>query len=395
MARVKITEHKAKTILHNQLQLPYSGVSITHENDLDKISSLSSEKLYVVKVDQGVKKRMKRGLVELRITKEELRNAISRLQQKGFSRFIIEEFLPHESNTEKFISMEREREGIILHYSLQGGIDIEENAEDVKTVVLTEANIELISQELGISANILKTLTKMFEDYYVSFLEINPLVVLPDGIHFLDMAVEVDSTASFFVKNAWTDSDIVSGEEKEKTKEEKAIKELSANSQAAFSLELLNPNGSIFVLLSGGGASLVLADEAYNLGYGKELANYGEYSGNPNAEETYLYTRELLSLLLKSTAQKKILIVGGGVANFTDVRITFKGVLKALEESKEQLKQQSIKIFVRRGGPNQEEGLSMMKSFLEKEGLFGFVSGPDIPLNEIVKKGIHEITNYK
>jgi ATP citrate (pro-S)-lyase len=144
-------------------------------------------------------------------------------------------------------------------------------------------------------------------------------------------------------------------------------------------------------MLSGGGASIVLADEVHNQGYGKELANYGEYSGNPNAEETYIYAKNLLSLLLKSAAKKKVLIIAGGVANFTDVRITFIGLIKALDEMKTQLQQQDIKVFVRRGGPYQEEGLANMKTFLEKERLLGTISGPEMVLTEVVTMAIQNI----
>src|SRR5207244_5834547 len=119
-------------------------------------------------------------------------------------------------------------------------------------------------------------------------------------------------------------------------------------SQASFKLDLLNPDGSIFMLLSGGGASIVLADEVYNLGFGKQLANYGEYSGNPNEEEVYLYTKNLLNLLLHSKAHQKILIIAGGVDNFTDIRITFKGIIKAFEEVKEQLSEEQTTIYFKR-----------------------------------------------
>ena len=96
------------------------------------------------------------------------------------------------------------------------------------------------------------------------------------------------------------------------------------------------------------------------------------------------YTKNLLSLLLKSKANKKVLIIGGGVANFTDIRITFKGIIKALEEVKDDLRKQEIKVFVRRGGPHQKAGLKDMESFLKKENLLGKVSGPEMVLTDIV-----------
>ena len=107
------------------------------------------------------------------------------------------------------------------------------------------------------------------------------------------------------------------------SEEELTVQELSDNSQASFSLERINADGSIWLLLSGGGASVVVADEVHNLGFGKQLGNYGEYSGNPNTEETRLYTEQVIKLMLKSKAQHKVLIIGGGVANFTDVRTDF------------------------------------------------------------------------
>ena len=53
---------------------------------------------------------------------------------------------------------------------------------------------------------------------------------------------------------------------------------------------------------------------------------------------------------------------------------------------KDELANQGVKVYVRRGGPNQAEGLSVMKDFLEKNNLYGFVSGPDMVLTDIVDK---------
>ncbi len=217
---------------------------------------------------------------------------------------------------------------------------------------------------LDLNEHFLTKLLNAFNAYHFSFLEINPLLVLDTKYMLLDTAVEVDSAGEFFVHGAWTEKDFRSGIVNEKTDEEKHVDELSHKSQASFNMSVLNSDGAIFMLLSGGGASIVLADEIYNLGFGKQIANYGEYSGNPNAEEVYIYTKNILSLLLKSSSQKKVLLIGGGVANFTDVRITFKGIVKAIDEKKDELQKQGVKVFVRRGGPNQKEGLSVMGKFL-------------------------------
>ena len=265
-----------------------------------------------------------------------------------------------------------------------------------------------MERELSLPMGFISKLREFCDKYYVSFLEINPIVVQNGKIHLLDLAVEVDSTAQFFVaspktsssirgglarrslgEGGWNEDDIVS--EKHKSPEEMSVAILNKKSQAALSLTLLNPNGTIWVLLSGGGASITLADEVHNLGFGKELGNYGEYSGNPNAEETYLYTCEVSALLLKSNKRRLILIIGGGVANFTDIRITFKGIIKALEKFKNKMKKRNIKIFVRRGGPHEKEGLEAMEEWLKQNKMYGLVSGPNLPLNEIVRSALKEL----
>ena len=58
----------------------------------------------------------------------------------------------------------------------------------------------------------------------------------------------------------------------------------------------------------------------------------------------------------------QVLIIGGGIANFTNVAATFKGIVKALEEYQVKLKEFSISIYVRRAGPNYQEGLRYKRS---------------------------------
>ena len=51
----------------------------------------------------------------------------------------------------------------------------------------------------------------------------------------------------------------------------------------------------------------------------------GEYSGGPNEQQTYVYAKTVLDLMCRhSHNDGKILIIGGGIANFTNVADTFK-----------------------------------------------------------------------
>lgn len=380
MARVKISEFAAKRLVYAALDLPYHALSFSEATT----PSLDSQKQYVLKVDQGVKKRFLKGLVKIAISGDEIADIVHQWSQQGYDQFILEPYVQHKEDQEMYVSLTQTREGVLCLFSSQGGIHIENHEETIQKMMLSEEALSGIP----LPEDFVQKLWNCFEQNHIAFLEINPLVKLQNEYIPLDCAIEVDSTGEFFVKGAWKTEDIVTSEKKSAPVEQH-IAQLSETSQASLSFTLLNPNGSIFLLLSGGGASLVIADEAYQQGMGNEIANYGEYSGNPTAEETYLYTKELLTVLTDSTAPKKVLIIGGGVANFTDIRITFNGVIEALAEFAETLKKQQIKVFVRRGGPNQAEGLKKMKTFLEEHNLYGGVYGPEKILTDIVTEAIN------
>ena len=53
---------------------------------------------------------------------------------------------------------------------------------------------------------------------------------------------------------------------------------------------------------------------------------------------------------------------------------------------------QGIKIFIRRGGPNEAKGLTDMKAFLEKEELLGSVHGSDAVITSAVDDAIKYVT---
>jgi succinyl-CoA synthetase beta subunit len=386
MARVKLSEWKAKKLLSESTGLSFDS---HHLHVQDPLPQLDSGKEYVVKVDQGVKKRFKNGLVELNVKGENVADAVMRLSQKGFSRFIIEPHVNYPKNSEKYISLERVRDGVRVSYSLQGGVDIEAHPESVThTIVKDRKSLGLVAQELCVTEKVIKGLFDAFDTHHFSFLEINPFVAVNDLVHLLDAACEVDSCAEFFVKGAWSDTDIVDGSKSDMSEEEKNVKQLAAQSTAAFSLKVLNPEASIFLLLNSGGSSIVIADEVFERGFGTQIGNFGENSGSPSTEESHIYSKNVISLLLKSPLKKKVLIIGGGVANFTDVRTTFRGVIQALDEFSEDLRLHEVKVFVRRGGPNQAEGLKMMKDFLEKEQLYGAVHGPDVVLTDVVGEAV-------
>jgi len=115
------------------------------------------------------------------------------------------------------------------------------------------------------------------------------------------------------------------------------------------------------------------------------MSNYGEYSGDPSTEETYYYTKTILDLMTREKDPRgKVLLIGGAIANFTDVANTFKGVVMALEEYQQKIRDGGVKIYVRRGGPNYEVGLKLMRNLGERLSIPIDVYGPETHMTRIV-----------
>lgn len=234
-------------------------------------------------------------------------------------------------------------------------------------------------------ANFVYALYQTYVDLYFTYLEINPLVVTKDSIYILDLAAKLDSTADFVCHAKWGDIDYPPPFGRDAYPEEAYIADLDAKSGASLKLTILNRNGRIWTMVAGGGASVIYSDTICDLGGANELANYGEYSGAPTEQQTYEYAKTILTLMTSSpkNALGKVLIVGGGIANFTNVAATFKGIITALREFQGLLKEHNVSIYVRRAGPNYQEGLRKMREFGSTLGVPLHVFGPETHMTAI------------
>lgn len=375
MARVKLSEYKAKSLLAEN----YKGCQIRLSSLAEDIAKLDAETSYVIKVDQGIKKRGKQGLLVLDVRSEDAEAAVHTLASKGFNRFIAEPMLVHEESEERYLSIERMRDGMRVLYSPQGGVDIEEHSDSIEQYDAIK--------DTPLPTHFLQHIVQVMNREHLSFVEINPLIERGETITLLDAAVLADSAGSWQAN--WTEQDIV--DVAQKTSAETAIAQLNEGSPASFSFRVLNPDGAIWLLLSGGGASITIADEAANRGKAHLIGNYGEYSGGPTREETQLYTKAVLQQLLASNSPQKAIVIAGGVANFTDVRKTFAGIIDALEQHIRDLQAGAIKIYVRRGGPNETEGLALMEQFLRENDIYGSVHGSDTVLTTVIDEALEAV----
>jgi len=438
MAQKPIREYDGKRLFKENwdkyfegLNYPFESVLVRSGDELREKAKQEeykwlNEKPLVAKPDMLFGKRGKNNLVLFKINKPgdvTLEDAAKWIDEKRsgkvkllsgaegeLTHFIVEPFTPHTEDEEYYIAATTLDENYdVLYMSAHGGMEVEENWDKVTEVKIpidaSDEEIEKLIRE-NIPSDIPEdkketyakfaiNFYKFFRDLNFAYLEINPVVIVGDNVYLLDLVARLDDTAGFLMKDKWGDIEFPTPfGMPEKSPEEKAIAEADAKSGASLKLTVLNPKGRIWTLVAGGGASVVYADTIADLAGGVEdLANYGEYSGGPTTDETRFYTETVLDLMTREKdpqGRDKILIIGGAIANFTDVAKTFKGIIQAFEKYADKMKDVGVRIYVRRGGPNYEKGLKDIKEAAERLGLPIKVYGPETHITDIVRIALED-----
>lgn len=421
MARRGIREYYAKKILARQLAGqqtvtdPYSGniVLVTKDTDWNSLAAdnpwLKQGKL-VAKPDQLFGKRGKHGLIyaghDLKEVKSWISEKMGKLIKVGsisgvLSEFIVEPFVEHKE--EYYVAVSSQSTGDVIYFSEAGGVDIEENwnrviqidipvLEGMSAVDMHSRLPEKLGKSRETITAFLKSLYSIFCDLHFTYLEINPFTIVDGKIYPLDLVAKVDDTAEYCCRSLWGEElDFPSSFGQTITLEEAKVRELDSLSGASLKMTILNPEGRIWNMVAGGGASVIFADTVCDLGHAQELAFYGEYSGDPSTQLTYEYAKIIMDLITRKPDPKgrsKCLIIGGGIANFTDVAKTFTGIIMALKDYAAKLKSVNTKIYVRRGGPNFHEGLEKIKSAADELGIPIEVHGPEYHMTRIVSDAL-------
>ncbi len=443
MAQKAIREYDAKSILAKHWNKYFPDFTYAYEtvmvqngaelNEAAKEKTWLNEKPLVAKPYMLFGKRGKNDLVLFKDAKPgdvSLAKAVSWIDEKSstqqsvyfsfdgdtptgeaktdmLTHFIVEPFTPHTQEEEYYISATCVGDNDMLYMSAEGGMEVEEGWDEKVTEVafaITDTEEEIAEK---IKANIPSDVAdkdkadyakfaigffKAYRELNFAYLEINPFVMQGEKIELLDMVAKLDDTAGFMMVDEWGDVEYPTafGME-EKSPEVLAIEEADAKTGASLKLTLLKPEARIWTMVAGGGASVVYADTIADFAGIDDLANYGEYSGGPTTGETKFYAETLLDLMTREKDAKgrdKILIIGGAIANFTDVAKTFTGIIQAFEEYADKMKEIGIKIYVRRGGPNYEKGLKDIKEAADRLGLYIEVYGPETHVTDIVRMAL-------
>ena len=250
------------------------------------------------------------------------------------------------------ILVDRDRKSVLVMASTEGGMDIEEVAENTPEAIhkiwadpssgLAVEDCESLSKSLGITGDSAKELTNMLGSLYRMFLErdcsmieINPLVRTKDGTMIaLDAKVSLDENANF--RHPWR-------EEVRDLSEEEDV-EIRAND---LGLSYVKLDGNIGCLVNGAGLAMASMD-VIKL-YGGEPANFLDIGGGATLESI----TAAFQIILEDENVEGILVnIFGGIIRCDMVA---RSVIEASKEIG-----LDVPLVVRFSGTNHEEGKAIL-----------------------------------
>jgi ATP-citrate lyase beta-subunit len=375
-------------------------VVVTSADELAKLGEanewMKKSKL-VAKAHEALGSRFKLGLVKVGL---DLKGAVAAAKEMlgrqvgsiTVTQVIVSEMVPHKE--EYYVAVKSTREGSEVLVANCGGIEVESNWDRVKKLQVevggkpSESALEKLAKDAGFSGGLVKKVAEFagkmftcFDSEDAQYLEVNPVVVREgDGeLIALDAVTLLDGDAKF----RHPDWNFAFAAEFGRAYSKDELDVMAVDSKIKGSVKFIQiPGGNIAMLPAGGGASVYYSDAV--VARGGKLANYAEYSGDPPDWAVEVLTEKVASL-----PDIKHIIVGGAIANFTDVKKTFGGIIAGFRKAKGDGKLKGVKIWVRRGGPNEKEGLELMRK-LKDEGFDIHVYDRKTPLTDIVDMALEK-----
>jgi succinyl-CoA synthetase beta subunit len=303
-------------------------------------------------------RRGKGGLVQRVATKEEFNRVLTdlraQLSEATCAGFWCEEELIHDA--EWFVSCDIDRAtGEIRHHVSQAG------GKEVSVVQsFTIQALNTAGNPLNLPPGI-TTLVQSLQSILVSSdalsIEINPCVLNTAGDAIaLDAKIELDEAASFRHPE-WQELSPLSRYGSVASSREQAYMDLLTQTNRPLLGKYVELSGTIAVILAGGGASLVAMDALARAG-GK-AANYLELSGNP--DPTFLHQAAMIAF---SRPQIEAIWIAGSFANFTDIDVTVRAILQAVEDTGIR-----VPVIIRRDGPNADAAETAAHAWAIRTGI--------------------------
>jgi succinyl-CoA synthetase beta subunit len=283
---------------------------------------------------------------------------------KPVSVILVEEALDVKKELYVGITIDRSRERLVVLASAEGGMEIEQVATKTPDKVLTEMvdpavglrpfQANRIAYFLGLdpplarkASGIILNLYRLFNDKDCSLAEINPLVVIENGLVALDAKLNVDDNALY------RQADIASLRD---TSQEAPL-EIEAS---RYRLNYIKLQGNVGCMVNGAGLAMAIMDLTKSVG--AEPANFLDVGGAATSD----MVKQGVRILLSDPDVKMIFVyIFGGILRCDTVA---RGVIEAAKEWKIK-----VPVVIRLEGTNVEQGRKILAdsglSFVVAEGM--------------------------
>ncbi|OGH65667.1 MAG: hypothetical protein A3J66_01305 [Candidatus Magasanikbacteria bacterium RIFCSPHIGHO2_02_FULL_47_14] len=370
---MNLYEFEGKKIFETYgIQVPRGVVVRRGENYGDAYQQLDVKEV-VVKAQTLSGKRGKSGGITFASSKEETEVCCEKLfntdiRGQYIAAIRIEEKLVIAEEHYLSITYDTNKRRPVLIYSAQGGMDI----EDVPEEKIVKQWIDIRSESVGSDIPFANELWQVFLKEDTRLVEINPLVKTVDGVWIAaDAKIAIDDDA-FFRHEEWKTFEPRSMMGRLPTERENQAKKIDEGEAyyRGTAGKYIEMDGDIALILNGGGASIANMDALIQLGL--KPANYTEYSGNPPREKV----RALTEVVLSKPGIRGLWMCGV-VANFTNMKETFLGVIDVLDELKP-----TYPIVVRRDGPESAEAIRLVRECAARNHLNLKIFNKDVSMTE-------------
>ncbi len=361
---MNLHEYQGKQ-LFAQYGLPVSkGIAAATAAEAVAAADVIGGNLFVVKAQVHAGGRGKAGGVKLVKTKEEIaafadkwlgKNLVTyQTDAKGqpVSRILVEPCTDIAKELYLGAVVDRSSRRIVFMASTEGGVEIEKVAHETPEKILKAAIDPLVGAQpyqgrdlafkLGLEGkqinqfvNIFMGLAKLFKDKDLALLEVNPLVITPEGnLHCLDAKLVIDGNAMYRHPEL-------------KAMQDPTQEDAREAHAAAWELNYVALDGNIGCMVNGAGLAMGTMDIVKL--HGGQPANFLDVGGGATKERVV----EAFKIILSDTAVKAVFInIFGGIVRCDMIA---EGVIGAVKEVGVK-----VPVVVRLQGNNAEIGAKVL-----------------------------------
>src|SRR6056297_2564134 len=358
---MKLHEYQAKSLFADAgIPVPDSRLATSVDEALDAVDEIGYPA--AIKAQVHVGGRGKAGGINIATDRDEAEryaDEILGMDLKGYTvdQVLVEAGVDFVDELYVGVTMDRGEGKPVLMVSTEGGVDIEEVAEETPDAIAREHvdpafglhpyQARKVVYEAGVDADvaldvasILSTLYDLYEENDASEIEVNPVMITGDrDVVAADAVMNIDEDALF----RQPDLAEMAEESYEDDLERKA---------GEYGFDYVRLSGNVGII--GNGAGLVMTTLDLVSHYGGEPANFLDVGGGAKAERV---ENALDMVFSDENVDAVVFNIFGGITRGDEVA---KGINEALESFDEIPK----KVVVRLAGTNAEEGLEILNTGL-------------------------------